>query len=198
MRSGKGLLAGEPVPQIRLRIMRDRWGTPVGPFSHPAFDALCCSPGEVGEIVVSGEHVLPGYLQAQGDEETKFEVEGTRWHRTGDAGYLDQSGRLWLLGRCAARIEDTDGLLYPFSVECAAVHHPAVQRAAMVSHAGRRLLVIEPEPGDRPDLDALDRDLAWAGLDRIVTMARIPVDKRHNAKVDYPALTRRLARLPSG
>ena len=138
--------------------------------------------------------MLPGYLHGQGDEETKFEVEGTRWHRTGDAGYLDRTGRLWLVGRCAARIEDANGLLYPFTVECAAMHYPAVHRAAMISHAGQRQLVVEPVTGEHPDLDALNRVLAWARLDRIAAMARIPVDKRHNAKIDYPALARRLSR----
>ena len=58
---------------------------------------LMAAGGEPGEIVVAGGHVLPGYLNGEGDVETKFEVDGARWHRTGDLGYLDGAGRLWLL-----------------------------------------------------------------------------------------------------
>jgi len=45
--------------------------------------------------------VLRGYLNGEGDEETKFKVENEIWHRTGDAGCLDSAGRLWLADRTA-------------------------------------------------------------------------------------------------
>src|SRR6185503_8477337 len=99
----------------------------------------CLESGEVGEIVVSGAHVLSGYLQGRGDEETKFRVDDAIWHRTGDAGWLDAQGRLWLLGRCAARIADERGTLWPFAVECAAQQNAAIRRAALVSDEGQRL-----------------------------------------------------------
>ena len=89
MDRGRGLPAGFPVPSIQLRILRDQWGTPIGPYTEAEFVAACLPPGEAGEIVVSGDHVLAGYLHGHGNDETKFAVGGTRWHRTGDAGYLD-------------------------------------------------------------------------------------------------------------
>lgn len=193
MQVGKGLLAGLPVPGIRLRILRDQWGHSVGPYTADLFVTACLPVGEVGEIVVSGAHVLPGYLNGEGDAETKFDVDGVRWHRTGDAGYLDAHGRVWLLGRCAARIEDARGTLYPFSVECAALTHPSIRRVAVVSHRKQRLLVVETTRRD-PDLAALLRTLAWAQLDAIHVIPRLPLDKRHNAKIDYPALHRLLDR----
>ena len=193
MLAGRGLLAGFAVPRIQLRILSDQWGSPVGPYTRPEFEAACLHAGEVGEIVVSGAHVLGGYLDGHGDEETKFTVEGTRWHRTGDAGYLDARGRLWLLGRCAARIEDARGTVYPFSVECAAQHHPGVRRAAVLAHQGRRILALELFDGvaDR-ELLSLRQGLAWARIDEIRVHEHIPVDKRHNAKIDYPALKKLL------
>ena len=118
MRTGRGLLAGRPVKEIQLRIIPDQWGKPIRALSLNDFDGLCLPAAEPGEIVVSGEHVLAGYLNGQGDEESKFTVAGRRWHRTGDAGYLDYAGQLWLLGRCSACIRDTHGTLYPFEVEC--------------------------------------------------------------------------------
>lgn len=192
MRAGKGLLAGAPVPEIDLRLLRARWGTPLGRLSAAAFDALAVRPGEVGEIVVHGRHVVAGYLDGVGDEETKFDVAGERWHRTGDLGRRDGDGRLWLMGRAGARVEDARGVLYPFAVECAARQLAGVRRAALLSEGGRRLLAVEPAPGASPDADAVRASLAWAQLDRVVLLPRIPLDARHNAKVDYPALRRAL------
>jgi acyl-CoA synthetase (AMP-forming)/AMP-acid ligase II len=181
------------VPSIRLRILRDRWGEPIGPYAEAEFEASCLPPGEPGEIVVSGDHVLGGYLHGHGDDETKFAVGATRWHRTGDAGYLDQRGRLWLLGRCAARIDDARGRLYPLGVESVALQRSGVRRAALVSHQGRRVLVLEPtHRAPQPNLSRLAQDLAWAHVDEILLHEDIPMDARHNAKVDYRALAARL------
>ena len=187
MRSGAGLLAGEPIEDVTLRILPDRWGAPIGPFTQGEFAASCVPSGSVGEIVVSGAHVLQGYLHGQGDTETKFKVGGVTWHRTGDAGYLDAQGRLWLLGRCAARIQDQHGVIYPFAVECALCEDPRVRRSALVRHQGMRVLVLELKGANTTDAQELEAQLGWAHLDEVV-FRKIPVDKRHNAKVDYPAL----------
>lgn len=189
MLHGGGLLAGPPVGTINVQIVPDRWGTPLGPFTEPEFQALGCSTGQAGEIVVSGDHVLSGYLHGQGDAETKFCVGNQIWHRTGDAGYLDSEGRLWLLGRCAARLEDGRGILYPFAVECALSFHPQVRRSALVAHQGRRILAVELYDGGRNFSPAsITAALPWANLDEVRQFNRLPVDKRHNAKIDYPAL----------
>lgn len=138
---------------------------------------------------MSGDHVLPSYLDKRGDDESKFSVDGTPWHRTGDAGYLDDRGRLWLLGRCAACIEDIHGRLYPFAVECIANHQPGVLRAGLVSHRGRRVLAVELDDiVTDMDLTPLRDALAWAHIGEVQVHRRIPVDRRHNAKIDYPAL----------
>lgn len=194
MRNGAGLLVGQPVPEIALRIMRDSWGVPVGPFTEATFAAHCLPADVPGEIVVSGEHVLPGYLHGVGDSETKFSVAERRWHRTGDAGYFDGVGRLWLLGRCQARIVDEHGTVFPFSVETALSFYPTVRRSALVAVRGLRVLVVEPTSADVVDLEAIARELSWARLDAVRRINRIPMDKRHNAKVDYPALLALLER----
>lgn len=192
MRSGRGLLAGPPVPEVRLRILRDRWGTPLGSMTAAELDAETVANSQPGEIVVSGAHVLPGYLGGVGDEETKFRVNGDTWHRTGDAGMLDERGRLWLLGRCAARIADVRGELYPFTVECVAMTFSQVNRAAAVAHRGRRLLAVEAAKSGPELAAALTEAVRWAQVDEVRFLERLPVDKRHNAKIDYPALHRLL------
>jgi len=195
MRAGGGLLAGSVVPEIRLRIIRDLWGKPVGPLGAAELDRLVLPAGEAGEIVVAGDHVLKGYLDGRGDEETKIVAGGEVWHRTGDAGRIDGQGRLWLLGRCSARIRDGRGDVDPFSVECVAMERPEIRRAACIGIEGRRLLAIEASPAlDAGGRRALAEELRWAGLDEIREVPRLPVDRRHNAKIDYPALRKLLGR----
>lgn len=195
MQSGGGLLVGTPIPAVRLRILPDRWGTPLGPLDPAAFDAQTLPAGQPGEILVSGDHVLTGYWQGEGDAETKLRVGDTVWHRTGDAGYLDDTGRLWLLGRCAARVADAHGILYPFAVECAAQGFAEVKHAALVALDGERVLALELYTPLTPERRAaLAEALAWANLGRLLTLPRLPVDPRHNAKIDYPALRKLLER----
>lgn len=187
MKSGRGLLAGPPVPEIRLRLVPDQWGGPVMDFSPVAAE----SPGE---ILVAGDHVLQGYLGGVGDDETKCRVDGVVWHRTGDAGWMDHGGRLWLLGRCSARMGAGAGARYPFAVECIAMSFPAVRRAACVAHNGRNLLVLEGAESEQATAD-IRAAVAAAGTFAVLWTRRIPVDARHNAKVNYPKLRALLERM---
>jgi acyl-CoA synthetase (AMP-forming)/AMP-acid ligase II len=195
MRQGFGLLAGAPVPEIDLRILADPAGSHIGAACTAAeFATHLSGSGEPGEIVVAGEHVSTGYLEGSADQENKFRVDGRLWHRTGDAGYVDSHGRLWLLGRSVARIRDRHGTLYPFAVECALSWQPRVQRAAAIAFQGHRLLLVESSRRvSREDVLAGLPDV-WFDQVRLWRRRRIPVDKRHNAKIDYAALFRRLER----
>ena len=198
MYGGAGLLTGHPVDEIALRIVENRAGTPVPSLTRQTFEAWTCPPGTAGEIVVHGEHVVGGYLEGIGDEETKCTVETDRWHRTGDAGYLDDQGRLWLLGRAGAVISDSRGTVYPFAVECAVSRFSWVRRSALVSRNSARLLAVELEsaPGDWKA--QLRGNLQWIDLDRLVRFERLPVDRRHNAKIDYVRLARMIERSAGG
>jgi acyl-CoA synthetase (AMP-forming)/AMP-acid ligase II len=189
MLQGRGLLAGHPVPGIQLRIVKDQWGRKIEPCEREQFEQMCQSAGVGGEIVVSCDHVLPGYLYGPSDDENKLQVADVCWHRTGDAGYLDDLGRLWLLGRCAARIEDHRGAIYPLGAENTALQYEYVRRAAFVTHRGQRVMVVELHGhAVKPDVASLLQSLAFAGVDAIQLVKHIPVDRRHNTKVDYNAL----------
>lgn len=186
---GRGLIAGLPVEEIQLRVVRDQWNQ-----SSTEFEIESLETGETGEIIVTGDHVLKGYLGRQGDSETKIHIDGRVWHRTGDAGYLDERGRLWLVGRCSARVKDGRGVIYPFAVECAATCVPQIRRSAFTLHRGRRVLCVEVDRMSEEELNTLKEKLSWAALDEIRIYTRLPVDARHNAKIDYPALRRLLDR----
>jgi acyl-CoA synthetase (AMP-forming)/AMP-acid ligase II len=189
MRRGDGLPVGRPVPGCDVRIAEPGRVNGLGQIDEAAFDRLAQPSGQVGEIIVAGKHVLSGYADAARNRETKIAVGDRIWHRTGDAGYLDAAGCLWLVGRCDAAIHDEHGTVYPFQVEYAIHNVPGIRRAALIQRHGRRLLVLETR-GRRFErgCKAISRCIDRHHIDGIITVRRIPVDKRHNAKVDYPAL----------
>ena len=182
MREGGGLLVGRPVDGCDLRIIRDAPGSLL---------QLPCE--EVGEIVVAGKHVLTGYADSSFDAGMKFDLDGQRWHRTGDAGYCDDRGRLWLVGRTAAAIQGTRGTVYPFQVEYAVSAIRGIRRAAFLELNDERVLVLETSSREfNANCIRAARCAVDENIDRVLVVGRIPLDKRHDAKVDYPALQRLL------
>lgn len=192
MAQGDGLLAGRPIGEIAIRIVRDRWPQDWPRCGQAEFEEARCATRAAGEIVVSGAHVSTGYLSSQADAANKIFVDGTAWHRTGDAGYFDEAGRLWLVGRCSGRIDSAAGALYPLRVEAALAAAPGIARATLVARAGKRLLVIERDRAAHPDCSDVLARLPWCEVDQVVELAAIPVDRRHHAKVDLPALQQML------
>lgn len=190
---GRGLPAGKPVPEIALRVIDNRWGRALPDMIGADLEALTQPAGEVGEIVVSGAHVLPGYLDGEGDDDTKFRVDGTAWHRTGDAGYWDDRGELWLLGRINSAVL-VDGIwFYPFTLEYPAMAEPDVVRAALVKLDRGPVLALQWRAGSTPDIERLPLPKHFP-REYIRSVVQIPLDRRHNAKVDYPALRRQLSK----
>jgi len=158
--SGAGLLAGEIVPNIELKITNEN------------------------EIIVSGDTVLNGYLDGFGDDENKIKDGDKIWHRTGDSGYIDEQGRLWLTGRVSQTIHDSVGTLSPFAVECVLDAHFGI-RGAVLIHNGKRTVVIDN------DVNAAEA-LKPFGIEQIIKVKKLPMDKRHNAKIDYTELRKML------
>ncbi len=188
MAAGGGLLAGRPVDEISLRIIRDQSGELIPEVDEVALEAMTLEADAVGEVIVAGEHVLKGYLNGEGDAENKIHCGGEVWHRTGDAACLDAEGRLWLQGRCSAAVRGNHGeRLYPLGPECLAMEYLTIDRCALVESDGEPCLVVQAERGEI-DHEELLKALAEFGVGRIMVVPEIPVDKRHNAKIDYPRL----------
>lgn len=101
---------GKPLPGVQVEI-KNETGQP-------------CAPGQIGEIVVGGPGVMPGYL---GHPPL---VEGRL--RTGDLGYLDKDGDLWVVSRRSDLIISGGENVYPEEVEQALLEHPAVEAACVV------------------------------------------------------------------
>jgi olefin beta-lactone synthetase len=69
-----------------------------------------------------------------------------------------------------------------------------VRRAALLQVNGLRVLAIETRSDEETVEAAIAQALAGVPIDRVVALYRIPMDARHNAKVDYAALKRELLR----
>ena len=187
MLSGQGLLVGEPVKATSLLIIPDLTGEKIPAMSAKELIDLALPAGQVGEIIVTGDHVLKGYLHGKGDEENKIHTDDSVWHRTGDSAWIDQNGRVWLMGRCSAKIQQHEKVIYPFGVECVAMTHEAVKRCALILHQDQATLFIEGEKTETV-IEELQQLLNALPVEEIRFLPKIPVDKRHNSKIDYPEL----------
>lgn len=86
-------------------------------------------PGEVGEIVARGANLMSGYW---GRPDDTAEALRGGWMHTGDLGYRDEDGYLFLLDRRGDKIVSGGENVYPSEVEHVLVEHPAVADAAVV------------------------------------------------------------------
>ncbi len=91
-------------------------------------DGTMLPPGQVGEIVVRGPGVISGYEDDAHSDQPVF-VDG--WFRTGDAGYLDEDGYLFLTGRFKEMINRGGVKITPEEVENILLNHPAVADAVV-------------------------------------------------------------------
>lgn len=192
--SGSGVCVGRIAPDMAVRILRIE----DGPLPDCGPDVLAPA-GEVGEIAVSGPVVSAEYLarpEATRLHKARDPATGALWHRTGDLGRLDDTGRLWMCGRKSHRVATAGKLL--FSVACEGIFNevPGVRRSALVgvgAHGAQRpVLCVEPE---RRLSRAARRSLATsllerargfpqtASIERILFHPSFPVDIRHNAKI---------------
>jgi fatty-acyl-CoA synthase len=95
------------------------------------------SAGEIGELLVRGPIVTPGYYDKP--EETKALFDDDGWMRTGDLGRLDAQGYLSLTGRTKESYRCGGELVLPSEVEEVLVDHPGVAAAYVVSVPHRRM-----------------------------------------------------------
>ena len=86
-------------------------------------------PGEMGEIVTRSDLVMRGYWR---DPEATAETLRNGWLHTGDMGYIDEAGYLFLLDRSKDLIISGGENVYPREIEEVIVQHPAVREVAVI------------------------------------------------------------------
>jgi acyl-CoA synthetase (AMP-forming)/AMP-acid ligase II len=208
--AGDGVCVGRPVRGVEVGI------SPLSP-SGVADGPLTDAPATTGEVCVRGPHVKDRYDALWVTERAAGRNPG--WHRTGDVGHLDAEGRLWIEGRLTHVVTTAAGPLTPVGPERRVEQLNAVSAAAVVGvgPAGNQVAVAVVVPTDRrqrrlrPEgrragrltvapLELTDDVRAAAGVDlaAVLVTGALPVDIRHQSKVDRSALARRAARVLAG
>jgi acyl-CoA synthetase (AMP-forming)/AMP-acid ligase II len=86
--------------------------------------------GEVGEVVASGPNIMKGYVA--GDERNSGKIDDQGRLRTGDLGWLDEHGHLFLAGRSSEMIKSAGERIFPQEIEDVVAKHPRVREIAVV------------------------------------------------------------------
>jgi long-chain acyl-CoA synthetase len=156
--------AGRPLPWVDLKIADPVTGADL-------------EPGEVGEVWLRAPNVMLGYFNRP--DETAAALASGGWLRTGDGGYVDDDGYLFLTDRIKDMIVSGGENVYPVEVEEVLAQHPDVSDVAVVGvpheHWGELVKAfVIPRPGcsaTADDLIAFARErLAGYKLPRAVEL----------------------------
>jgi acyl-CoA synthetase (AMP-forming)/AMP-acid ligase II len=107
---------GRPVPNVQIVVARE--------------DGLAADIGDVGELVARGSNIAQGYWNNAAETREKFTTLG---YRTGDLGYRDESGYLYLVGRRHDMLKVGAHRVGAKEIEDVLYQHPAVLEAAVVA-----------------------------------------------------------------
>lgn len=199
-KEGGGTCIGRPVAGVEVHILRTSDET-IAEWD----DDLLLKPGEIGEIVVHGEQVTWAYFDdAEATSKSKVRQGEKVWHRMGDLGYLDEEGRLWIVGRKSHRVQAQDHVYYPVCAEGMVDQHPDVLRSALVGMGKapdqKPAMVVQlHKPKLQKDVAERNRIVrevkerlaghpVYANVKTVLFHKDFPVDPRHNAKIDREAL----------
>jgi len=132
--------AGLPMPGVEIRIVDDKGNT--------------LPPDTVGEVATRSVANMAGYWKLP--EATASTIGDDGWLRTGDAGYLDADGYLYIHDRVKDMIISGAENIYPAEVENAIYGHPAVAEVAVIGVPDDKWgeavkAVVAPKPGMSPD-----------------------------------------------
>ena len=213
---GRGVCVGAPVAGCRVVIAETADAgvrlRPVGATGEVLVAAPWCSAG-YDVLADTQRRARPVAI----DPESGAEVV---WHRSGDLGHLDDAGRLWIEGRVVHAISTSRGVVTPVPLEVCAQQLAEVGRAAAVGvgppGVQQVVVIVEPAPAARrrrrfagirrrrrPTMHLATYPMAVAVRGAVtaafpeVTVAAVleveamPVDVRHNAKIDRTLLAAR-------
>ncbi|GAB3343538.1 long-chain-fatty-acid--CoA ligase [Marilutibacter aestuarii] len=96
-------------------------------------------PDGVGEILIRGPQVFKGYWGREDATRAAFvEIEGERFFRTGDLGYIDEDGYFFIVDRLKRMINASGYKVWPAEVENLMFAHPAIQEACVIGIRDRQ------------------------------------------------------------
>jgi acyl-CoA synthetase (AMP-forming)/AMP-acid ligase II len=179
----KGLPVGEVYSKTKLKII------PFTQDSIPNTTELQLSEdevgvGEMGEIIVAGNHVLKSYFNnPKAFEQNKIVTEKTTWHRTGDCGTLE-NGKLFLFGKCEQVINYQNKTYSPFVIEHQLKQIKGIETGTVLLLNNKLTLVVETNLSK----ERVQQELKFLEIENSVILKKIPRDPRHYTKIDYGKL----------
>jgi O-succinylbenzoic acid--CoA ligase len=186
--SRKSGSSGVPLPLSEVRIVAQ---------------ANIAAPGEVGEIEIRGSTVFAGYIGDHGPGSSDL---NDGWFRTGDAGYLDGDGYLYVVDRRDDLIVSGGENLYPAEIERVLRQHPSVLDAGVIGVAdeswGSRPLAAVVWRGDldRASVELLDHCRqhlpGYKIPDRVLFLSELP--RSPSGKLLRRTLRETIAESPHG
>jgi acyl-coenzyme A synthetase/AMP-(fatty) acid ligase len=184
--SSRGVPVGHPLPGVEVVVF---------PFGCVATDDLKpVATGATGEIFVTGPWLSVGYDQHWArNRDARVQYAGREWHRTGDVGHV-QNG-LFVEGRIAHVIDIAGTQVTPVPIEQSVEEiFPAVTAAAVgVKTDGQDALVVVLCDGSTTGVADLAVQNAVRGVApqvaSVLYKKSLPVDRRHNSKIDRTALS---------
>lgn len=201
-----GVNVGRIVDDLQYKFLKIHKG-PIE-LSDRKLEEFEVGDGEIGELIVSGEHVCAGYYKnTDAFLRTKIKDEkGVIWHRTGDLARIDSTGYLWIVGRVHNLVERGEAYFFPVRPEIILKDLPYVANAAFLevstSQENKICAVVTPNNLEllrdknvqRDYRDEIFNSFKKEGipLDEVVFFEDIPMDVRHHSKVDYGELRKKL------
>lgn len=158
-------------------------------------------PGEVGEVLISGPQVFLGYWNRPEDDADAFvDLDGQRFLRSGDLGYKDTDGYLFLVDRVKRMINVSGYKVWPAEVESLLYAHPAIREVCVVGtpdvrsgEAVKAVIVLreEADPVTAEDITAWARTIMSAyKIPRIIEFADA-LPRSGTGKIQWAALQAR-------
>lgn len=187
-RNDEGLNVGFPYHGTEVKIIQISENA-ISCANDTELEQISLPKNQIGEIIVAGKHVLDSYYN---NEEALLKNKifiGTKcWHRTGDSGFLSETGELYLAGRCNALIHHNGKLLSPFVCENKLQQLEEIELATLFEL--NKELIICAELKDK-NLKTTELIKAIKQLEiphASIIFKKIPRDPRHNSKIDYEKL----------
>jgi olefin beta-lactone synthetase len=187
-----GLPVGKPYRGTQVLILAVTEAN-ISAGSDEELKSRSLAHSHVGEIVVTGKHVLKHYIaNPEAEKRNKIITAQNTWHRTGDAGYLDENGDLFLCGRCSTLIYDKkEKLLAPFLWENRLGAIKGIAAGTILQNNNEILAAVETK--EEFDTESIKKEiLNLYPFDKIVFVKNLPRDPRHFSKVDYEKLKEKL------
>jgi acyl-CoA synthetase (AMP-forming)/AMP-acid ligase II len=185
-----GLNVGKPDRNAQVKIIQLYDGN-IECADEIAFQKLVLPEGVIGEIVVSGPHVLDAYFNNETAlKRNKIFVESQCWHRTGDSGFT-VDGNLFLTGRCNALILWDNKIISPFLYEGYFQTIPGIEMGTLLKKENGIIAVIETTPkANKKEILARFKNLkdSLVPFATIEWISKMPSDPRHHSKIDYEKL----------